>query len=83
MGIGVPGAVYCAPAGAAGGALGGWFADLYNLGVDAEFLDDVARVMTPGKYAVVAEVAEGWTAPVDARMEALGGTVFRRSECDQ
>ena len=62
-------------AGAAGGTMGGWFADLYNVGVDAEFLNDVGTLMTPGKSAVVAEIAEGWTIP-------LGGTVFRRYRID-
>ena len=68
--------------GAAAGALGGWMADLYNVGVDGEFLNDVSRVLTPGKYALIAEVAEGWTAPLDTRMEELGGTVFRRWRID-
>lgn len=68
--------------GAASGSLAGWFVDLYNVGVDGEFLNDVAGVLSPGKYAVVAEVAEGWTAPLDTKMEALGGTVFRRWRID-
>jgi len=29
--------------------------------------------------AVVAEIEEDWTTPVDTRMEAIGGTVFRRA----
>ena len=69
-------------AGAAGGSLGGWLVDLYNVGIDAEFLNDVGSVMTPGKAAVVAEVSEAWTTPLTTRMEALGGTVFRRSRMD-
>ncbi len=69
-------------AGMAAGSLSGCMIDLYNTGVSTEFLDDVAGVLTPGKYAVVAEVAEGWTAPLDTRMEALGGTVFRRWRID-
>jgi hypothetical protein len=69
-------------AGLAGGSLTGWLVDLYNVGVDGQFLDDVGRALTPGKYALVGEIAEGWTAPLDARMEALGGTVFRRWRID-
>ncbi len=68
--------------GAYAGSLSGWMVDLYNVGVSTEFLDDVASVLTPGKYAVVAEVAESWTAPLDTRMEELGGTVFRRWRID-
>ena len=40
---------------------------------------EVADYLQPGKAAVVAEVWEEWTLPVDKRMEALGGVVFRRS----
>lgn len=69
-------------AGMAGGSLGGWIADVYNVGVDAEFLNDIGALLLPGKAAVVAEVTEGWTTPLDTRMEALGGTVFRRYRID-
>ncbi len=47
--------------------------------VGSDFLSDVAETLTPGKVAVVAEVDEEWTTPVDTRMEALGGVVLRRS----
>ncbi|MGA2841551.1 MAG: hypothetical protein ABSG18_15475 [Steroidobacteraceae bacterium] len=47
--------------------------------VDTDFLTDVATALTPGKYAVVADVDEDWVTPVDTRMEAVGGVVFRRS----
>lgn len=68
--------------GAASGSMGGWVADLYNVGVDGEFLDDVSTALAPGKFAVVAEVSEGWTAPLDTKMEELGGTVLRRWRID-
>jgi hypothetical protein len=42
-------------------------------------LADVATALTPGKYAVVADVDEDWVTPVDTRMKAVGGPVFRRS----
>lgn len=63
--------------GAAAGALAGSIGDLYVAGVNADFLDDVSAVLTPGKYAVVADVTEEWVTPVDSRMEAVGGVVFR------
>ena len=50
--------------------------------VGIDFLSDVAETLTPGKVAVVAEVDEEWTTPVDTRMEALGGLVLRRSLCE-
>src|SRR5215467_3368520 len=65
--------------GAAGGSLIGAIADLDNVRVGSDFLSDVAESLTPGKVAVVAEVDEEWTTPVDTRMEALGGVVLRRS----
>ena len=65
--------------GAASGSLIGAMADFDNVRVGSDFLADVAERLTPGKVAVVAEVDEEWTTPVDTRMEALGGVVLRRS----
>jgi Protein of unknown function (DUF1269) len=56
---------------------GGNFADLYAAGVDSGFLTEVSNTLLPGKYAVVANVSEEWVTPVDTRMEALHGFVFR------
>ena len=68
--------------GATLGTMMGATADLINLGVGADFVDEVAAQLAPGKVAVVAEIDEGWTTPVDTRMEALGGTVIRRYRVD-
>ncbi len=57
-------------------------ADVYVAGVDDDFLADVATTLTPGKVAVVADISEGWVTPVDRRMEALGGVVFRTARQD-
>ena len=69
------------PAGLAVGALTGTmvgsFADLFVAGVDSDFLAEVSNVLTPGKYAIVADISEEWVTPVDTRMEALNGFVFR------
>jgi uncharacterized membrane protein len=65
--------------GAAAGAITGNVRDMYAAGVDADFLGDVAATLTPGKYAVVADVSEEWVTPVDTRMEGLGGVVLRTS----
>ena len=74
------------PAGAAIGAFTGMtvglIADLENARIGEDFIDDVRKALSPGKVALVAEVEEDWTTPVDTRMEALGGTVFRRSLSD-
>lgn len=65
--------------GAYAGTMGGMVYDLANLGVGEDFLTEVSEYLQPGKAAVVAEVWEEWTVPVNTRMEAMGGGVFRRS----
>jgi uncharacterized membrane protein len=65
--------------GAGAGTVGGSIFDLAHLGVSQDFLYEVEQSLQPGKAAVVAEVWEEWILPVDTRMEALGGTVFRRT----
>jgi uncharacterized membrane protein len=71
------------PVGLAVGALSGMtfgaFYDIDTARVGEDFVDDVSKSLTPNKVAVIAEIDEEWTAPVDARMEALGGVVFRRA----
>ena len=59
------------------GAFAGMIGDLYSYSVDAEFVSDVEAALTAGKCAVVAEVEEEWVTPLDTRMEALGGVVYR------
>jgi len=65
--------------GAATGAITGGAFDLNNARIGDDFIDDVARLLSPNKVAVVAEIEEDWTTPVDTRMEALGGSVVRRA----
>lgn len=68
--------------GATVGLLAGSTADLNNARIGGDFVDDVTRELLPGKFAVLAEVREDWTTPVDIRMEAIDGKVFRRSLSD-
>lgn len=75
--IGLLGGPVGVAAGAAVGATAGLFGDLYLADVDADFLDEVAESLTPGKFAVVADVEEDWITPIDTRMETLGGVVVR------
>ncbi len=65
--------------GAAAGFATGGIADLNNARIGEDFIDDVTKVLLPNRVAVVAEIEEDWTTPVDTRMEAIGGTVFRRA----
>ena len=64
--------------GAVSGLTLGAFADIASLRVGDDFVEDVSQSLTLNKVAVIAEIEEGWTTPVDTRMEALGGSVFRR-----
>jgi len=68
--------------GASFGMSGGVLYDLAHLGIGEDFLSEVGNSLLPGKAAVVAEVWEEWTLPVDSRMEALGGIVFRHISMD-
>ncbi len=60
----------------AGGVLGA-SRDLFDLGIGKEFVDKVYRDLAPGRTAVVAEIAEDWTTPLDSRMSQLDGVVTR------
>jgi uncharacterized membrane protein len=69
-GVGVGGTV---------GLVAGGAADLHNAIVGEDFIDAVTRVLLPNRAAVVAEIEEESTDPIDSCMQALGGTVFRRA----
>src|SRR6516162_8265568 len=65
--------------GAAAGLGAGSAVDLDNARIGSDFIDDVQKVLSPNKVALIADIEEDWTTPVDTRMEAIGGTVFRRA----
>ena len=65
--------------GGAVGFVGGTAADLNKARIGDDFIVDVAKVLLPNRAAVVAEIEEDSTRPLDARMEAVGGTTFRRA----
>jgi len=69
-------------AGFVGGGAAGTLAGFTAGDVSEDLLEDVAKEMKPGTFAVLAEVSEPWTAPVDTRMQALGGTVLRENRGD-
>src|SRR4029077_5722497 len=59
------------------GGLTGLNPDLHPSGVTSRFVYDVEAVLKPGKFAMVADVNEEHVTPIDSRMEAMGGAVFR------
>jgi uncharacterized membrane protein len=73
--------------GAVAGTAAGEIGDLNNAGLNMDFVNEVSTSLTPGKFALVADVNEEWVTPVDTRMEALRGSVFRTArsqfEADQ
>lgn len=68
--------------GASAGLAAGAAVDLGNARISEDFIDDVTKVLLPNRVALIAEIEEDWTTPVDARMEAIGGNVFRRALSD-
>jgi hypothetical protein len=69
-------------AGMALGGLGGSLVDLEDAGIDARFADEVSAALAPGKVALLADIQEEWTAPVDEAITAAGGIIFRRNKAD-
>ncbi len=68
--------------GAGIGTFGGALYDLAEAGVSSDFVAEVGAQLRSGNYAVVADVWEEWTTPVDTRLEAAGGTVARRARAE-
>ena len=64
--------------GAATGAMAGMIYDVSDSDINDTFIDDVSAALTGGKTAVVCEIDETWTVPVDTKMQAHDGLVFRR-----
>ncbi len=70
------------PVGVAIGAVAGSFIGLLfdadHDSVNTEFVDEVSKAMASGKTAVIAEIDEDWTTPVDTALEPYNAIVFRR-----
>jgi len=77
--IGVLGGPIGLAVGASTGTLIGAAFDLTRAGIGDDYLDEVSTYLLPGKAVVITEVDEEWQAPIDTRMEALGGHVIRRN----
>ena len=82
--MGIAGASAVAAGSAAGiGAAAGGAAGLTAEGGKAIERDEAGyesqAVLKPGHAAVIAEVSEDWTTPIDTEMARLGGAVYRRS----
>ncbi|MES2883739.1 MAG: DUF1269 domain-containing protein [Pseudomonadota bacterium] len=80
--IGMLGGPVGVVAGAVIGSLAGAVRDYWVAGVGLDFVEEARSYLKPGKSALVAEVEEEWVTPVNARMEAVGGVVFRRARSE-
>jgi uncharacterized membrane protein len=80
--IGILGGPIGVAVGASYGTLIGAAFDVTRAGINDDFLDEMSAYLLPGKAAVITELDEWWQAPIDTRMEALGGHVFRRNRID-
>jgi uncharacterized membrane protein len=77
--IGILGGPIGVAIGASTGTMIGAALDLTRAGISEDYLDSVSAYLLRGKAAVIAELDEDWQAPIDTRMEGLGGHVFRRN----
>lgn len=77
--IGLFGGPTRAEASAAAARLTGGWRDYLHAEVSDEFIDAVRRELLPGNFALMAEISEEWTAPIDMRMDVLGGIVIREA----
>jgi uncharacterized membrane protein len=68
--------------GAATGGAVGVTADLARAGTRDQAADETRFVLGAGQSAVIADVSEDWTSPIDTRMRSLGGIVYRRARSD-
>ena len=68
--------------GAAAGGVVGLTADAVKSSEHEEAAFETSFAMKPGQSAVIAEVSESWTTPIDSEMTRLGGIVFRRQKGD-
>jgi uncharacterized membrane protein len=94
VGVGALLGLLAGPAGAAAGAAGGAAigaatggmvgatADLVRADNRDQAATETRFVLGVSQSAVIADVSEDWTSPIDTRMRALGGTVYRRAKED-
>jgi hypothetical protein len=57
-------------------------ADLARADTRDQAASETGFVLGVGQSAVIADVSEDWTSPIDTKMRSLGGTVYRRAKGD-
>ena len=64
------------------GGLVGLIFDLARVGISVDFLNEASNTLEPGKAALLAEINETATVPVDTKLMKLGGRVYRQSRSE-
>jgi uncharacterized membrane protein len=70
---------------ALGGLIGGLVGLIFELakaGISVDFLEEASNNLEPGKTALLAEIYEASTVPVDIKLAKLGGHVYRQSRSE-
>jgi uncharacterized membrane protein len=80
--VGILGGPLGVAVGASTGTMIGATFDLARAGISDDFVREMSEYLLPGKTAVIAEIDEDWQAPIDMRIEALGGEIFRRNRIE-
>lgn len=80
--VGILGGPVGVAVGTATGGLTGAMLDMVDLGVNADFVNEVSEVLAPGKTVVLSEVDEDWVTPIDTKMAQFDGHVFRRPKSE-
>jgi len=75
--IGLLGGPVGAGIGAVTGTIAGGILDLDRAGINAGFLEEISHNLTPGKWAIVADINEEWETPLNTSMASLQGSVHR------
>ena len=76
--IGLLGGPVGAIAGAYVGSFGGLIYDMFQYGMDVDFVNEVGSSLEPGTVAIIADVDEAWITPIETRLAPLGARTFRR-----
>lgn len=50
--------------------------------VDVEYLNEIKQMLTPGKYAIIAEINEQWVAPLNSALKPLNPIILREYRKD-
>jgi uncharacterized membrane protein len=77
---------FLGPWAAAGGVVAGsgvgWMLGYVHKQFTNDLIENLAGDLKPGMFAVVAEISEQWNAPLDKRIEELGGRLRRERRRD-